>query len=163
MNLLVAIILRDYLGLDTKLDKTKVIFLCTGNSARSQMAEAFLRKYAGDHFEVYSAGFDPQPINPLTVKVMNEVGLSMDSHYSKNLKQFLGKTHFGIIITVCVNAEEKCPTMPGVSTRLYWPFEDPAKCQGTEEEKLGKFREVRDQIDTKVKNWLKEKRIPISQ
>ena len=127
------------------------------------MAEAFLRKYAGDNFEAYSAGFDPQPINPLTVKVMNEIGVDMSSYYSKNLKQFLGKTHFGVVITVCVNAEEKCPTFPGISTRLYWPFEDPAKCQGTEEEKLAKFREVRDQIKAKITTWLKEKGIPISQ
>jgi arsenate reductase len=141
------------------LDKTKVIFLCTGNSARSQMAEAFLRKYAGDHFEVYSAGFDPQPINPLTVKVMKEVGLDLSSHYSKNLNQFVGKIHFGVVITVCVNAEEKCPTMPGVSTRLYWPFEDPAKFQGTEEEKFAKFREVRDQIEKKIRSWLHERGI----
>ncbi|HVP17214.1 MAG TPA: arsenate reductase ArsC [candidate division Zixibacteria bacterium] len=142
------------------MDKTKVIFLCTGNSARSQMAEALLRKYAGEHFEVYSAGFDPQPINPLTVKVMNEIGLDLSSQYSKGLKQFLGKTHFGIVITVCADAEEKCPTMPGVSTRLYWPFEDPAKGLGTEEEKLAKFREVRDQINAKIKTWLKERGIP---
>jgi arsenate reductase len=121
------------------------------------MAEAFLRKYAGNQFEVYSAGFDPKPINPLTVRVMKEAGLDLSFHYSKSLKQYLGKTHFGVVITVCVNAEEKCPTIPGVSTRLYWPFEDPAKVQGTEEEKLAKFREVRDQIDQKIKSWLKEK------
>jgi len=123
------------------------------------MAEAFLRKYAGSHFEVYSAGFDPQPINPLTVRVMKEVGLDLSSHDSKNLSQFVGNVHFGIVITVCVNAEEKCPTMPGVSTRLYWPFEDPAKLYGTEEEKLAKFREVRDQIDGKIQSWLQERGI----
>jgi arsenate reductase len=125
------------------------------------MAEAFLRKYAGEHFEVYSAGFDPQPINPLTVKVMNEIGLDLSSQYSKNLNQFLGKTHFGIVITVCAHAEEVCPTIPGVSTRLYWPFEDPAKYHGTEAEKLAKFREVRDQIERKIKTWLKERGISV--
>jgi arsenate reductase len=138
-----------------------VIFLCTGNSARSQLAEAFLRKYAGEYFEVYSAGFDPQPINPLTVTVMNEVGLDLSSHVSKDLKQFLGKIHFGIVITVCANAEEKCPTLPGISTRMYWPFEDPAKFQGSQEEKLAKFRDVRDQINAKIIAWLKERNISL--
>ncbi|MCW3984083.1 MAG: arsenate reductase ArsC [Candidatus Bathyarchaeota archaeon] len=141
------------------MNKTKVIFLCTGNSARSQMAEAFLRKYGDEHFEVYSAGFEPKPIHPLTVKVMNEVGIDMSGHTSKDLKQFLGKTHFGIIITVCSRAEEKCPTFPGVSTRLHWPFDDPAAASGSQEEQLSKFREVRDQIEAKIKSWLKERGI----
>ena len=137
--------------------KTKVIFLCTGNSARSQMAEALLRKYGGEQFEVYSAGFDPKPIHPLTVKVMNEWGIDMSGHASKDLKQFLGKMHFGIIITVCSKAEEKCPTFPGVSTRLHWPFDDPAAVVGSQEEQLAKFMEVRDQIEAKIKSWLKER------
>jgi arsenate reductase (thioredoxin) len=123
------------------------------------MAEAFLKKYAGDSFEVYSAGFEPKPINPLTVKVMKEAGLDLSSQSSKDLKQFLGNIHFGVVITVCDKAEKNCPTMPGVSTRLYWPFEDPAAFVGSEEEKLAKFREVRDQIDAKIKEWLKERGI----
>jgi arsenate reductase len=140
--------------------KTKVIFLCIGNSARSQMAEALLRKYANDYFEVYSAGYDPKPVNPLTIKVMKEIGIDLASHYSKDLNQFLGKIHFGIVVTVCTKAENNCPTFPGVSTRLFWPFEDPAQIKGTEEEKLAKFREIRDQIDNKIKDWLKERGIP---
>ncbi len=139
------------------MSKTKVIFLCTANSARSQMAEAFLRKHAGEHFEVYSAGFDPKPIHPLTVKVMNEVGIDVSGHNSKDLKQFLGKRHFGIIITVCSKAEEKCPTFPGVSTRLHWPFDDPAAVLASQDAQLAKFREVRDQIEAKIKSWLKER------
>jgi arsenate reductase (thioredoxin) len=137
--------------------KTKIIFLCTGNSVRSQMAEALLRKYANDHFEIYSAGFDPKPINPFTIKVMEEIGINLEAHYSKDLNQFLGKTHFGIVITVCAKAEKNCPTFPGISTRLSWVFEDPAQIQGTEEEKLAKFREIRNQIDDKIKEWLKER------
>jgi arsenate reductase len=144
---------------ENAMHKTKVIFLCTGNSARSQMAEAFLRKYAGDHFEVYSAGFDPRPIHPLTFKVMKELGYDLHSQQSKNLKKYLGKIHFEIVITVCVKAEEKCPTLLGVSTRYYWPFEDPAAFQGSEEEKLAKFREIRDKINEKTKTWLKERGI----
>jgi arsenate reductase len=139
--------------------KTKVIFLCTGNKARSQMAEAFLRKYAGDHFEVYSAGFDPQPIHPYTIQVMKELGYDLSGQHSKDLAQYLGKEHFGIVITLCQKAEEDCPTLPDVSTRLYWPFEDPAAFQGTEEEKLAKFREIRDKINEKTKEWLKERGI----
>jgi arsenate reductase (thioredoxin) len=141
------------------LRKTKVIFLCTGNSARSQMAEAFLRKYAGDHFEVYSAGFDPRPINPYTIRVMKEIGYDLKDQRPKDLAQYLGKVHFGIVITVCEKAEEQCPTIPDVSTRMYWPFEDPAAFQGTEEEKLAKFREIRDKINEKTKAWLKERGI----
>jgi arsenate reductase len=114
---------------------------------------------AGDHFEVYSAGFETQPINPYAINVMEELGYDLSDHYSKELSQFLGKVHFGIRITVCSKAEERCPTMPGVGTRLYWPFEGPAAFQGSEEEKLAKFREVRDQIEQRIKDWLKERDI----
>jgi arsenate reductase len=123
------------------------------------MAEAFLKKYAGDHFEVYSAGFETQPINPYVIKVMEEKGYDLSDQYSKELSQYLGRVHFGIIITVCAKAEEMCPTMPGVGTRLYWPFDDPAEFQGSEEEKLAKIREVRDQIEQRIKDWLKERGI----
>ena len=144
------------------LQKTKVMFLCTGNSARSQMAEAFLRKYAGDHFEVYSAGFDPRPIHPYTFQVMKELGYDLSGQHPKDLKQYLGKVHFGIVITMCQKAEENCPTIPDVSTRLYWGLEDPAAFEGTEEGKLDKFREVRDQINAKIKEWLKERGITVT-
>ncbi len=141
--------------------KANIIFLCTHNRARSQIAEAFLRKYADEHFNVYSAGFEVQEIHPLTVKVMEEVGIDISSHYSKELKQFLGKHHFGIVITVCKRAEELCPTFPGVATRLFWDLEDPAAFQGTEEEKLEKFREIRDKIEEKIKIFLKARNILI--
>jgi arsenate reductase (thioredoxin) len=138
------------------MNKPRVLFLCTGNSCRSQMAEAFLRKYAGDQFEVYSAGLTPKPINPLTIKVMEEIGFDMSSQYSKPLTLYLGKLHFGYLITVCSNAEDKCPIFPGMGTRLHWPFDDPAEFEGSEQEKLLKFREVRDQIDQKVHEWALE-------
>jgi arsenate reductase len=141
--------------------KTRIIVLCTGNSARSQMAEAFLRRYAGDHFEVYSAGFEPKPIHPLTYRVMNELGYDLNQQSSKDLKQYLGKIHFGIVITVCAKAEKVCPIFPGVSTRLFWPFEDPVAFQGTDEKKINKFREVRDQIQKQVREWLQEQGIPM--
>lgn len=136
------------------MNKPKVLFLCTGNSARSQMAEAFLRKYGGDRFEVFSAGLEPSVINPLTVQVMEEAGINMSGHFAKGLTQYLGKVHFSYLITVCSRAEEKCPIFPGMGIRLHWPFDDPVAFQGTPEEKLEKFRQVRDQIETMVKEWL---------
>jgi arsenate reductase len=90
---------------------------------------------------------------------MEEKGYDLSDQYSKELSQYLGRVHFGIIITVCAKAEEMCPTMPGVGTRLYWPFDDPAEFQGSEEEKLAKIREVRDQIEQRIKDWLKERGI----
>jgi len=141
--------------------KTKIIFLCTGNSARSQMAEAILRKMAGDYFEVYSAGFEPKKIHPMTIKVMEEDGYDLRSHASKSLEHYLGKVHFGIIVTVCSNAEKLCPTFPDVSTRLFWDLEDPAAYMGSEEQKLNKFREIQDVIKEKLKKLLMERDIPI--
>ena len=139
------------------MNKTKVLFLCTGNSARSQMAEALLRHHAGDRFEAYSAGLEPKDIHPNTEKVMQEIGIPLTGHYSKNVREYMGKLHFGYLVTVCANAEEKCPTtFPGVGRRLHWAFDDPATFEGTDEEKLRKFREVRDQIDKRIRAWLAE-------
>jgi arsenate reductase len=136
------------------MEKSRVLFLCTGNSARSQMAEAFLRKYAGDRFEAHSAGLEPKDLNPVTVKVMKEAGFDMSGHRSKGIGEYLGKVHFQYLITVCDDAEKNCPTIwPGVNQRLHWSFEDPAKIEGTDEQKLAKFRQVRDLIDTKIKAW----------
>lgn len=143
------------------MSKARVLFLCTGNSARSQMAEALLRKYAGDHFEVYSAGLEPKGLNPYTIKVLEEIGVDTSQHYSKTLDTFMGKVHFGYLITVCSNAEENCPVFPGMGVRMHWPFEDPAAFVGSEEETLQKFREVRDQIDARVRAWLEEMDIPV--
>lgn len=137
------------------MNKIKVLFLCTSNSARSQMAEAFLRAYAGDRFETYSAGLEPKEIHPLTTKVMDEIGIDIGSQYSKALKDYMGKVHFGYLITVCSEADEKCPTtFPGMGLRLHWDLEDPAKVVGTEEEKLRKFRQIRDQIRKNVETWV---------
>ena len=137
--------------------KPRVLFLCTGNSARSQMAEAFLRKYAGDRFEVHSAGLEPKGIHPLTVQVMEEAGISLEGQRSKSLQEYFMKVQIGYLITVCSQAEEKCPILPGVSTRIHWPFEDPAAFEGTVEEKLAKFREVRGEIEGEILEWLEEK------
>ena len=120
--------------------KQRVLFLCTGNSARSQMAEAFLRKYAGDVLESHSAGLEPKGVNPLAVEVMREIGIDISNQQSKGIEMYLGKMLFQYLITVCDDAEKNCPTVwPGVNTRLHWSFEDPAKFKGTEEEKLANF------------------------
>jgi arsenate reductase len=136
--------------------KPKVLFLCTGNSARSQMAEAFLRAYAGDYFDVYSAGLEPKEINPLTYQVMREIGFDLSGHTSKHLSQYLGKTHFGYVVTVCDRAEQNCPIFPGMGVRLHWSFEDPAAFVGSPEERLNRFRQVRNQIEARISAWLLE-------
>jgi arsenate reductase len=142
------------------MENERVLFLCTGNTARSQMAEAFLRKYAGKHFEAYSAGLMPGVINPYTERVMREIGIDLSGQHSKSVKEYLGKMSFTYLITVCAEAEAKCPTaFPGISHRLSWPFDDPAAVGRSEEEKLQKFREVRDQIEKRIKLWLEEKGI----
>lgn len=138
-------------------NKPKVIFLCTGNSARSQMAEAFTRKYAGDRLEVYSAGLEPKGINPYTIRVMEEIGISLEGQSSKSVTEYLGREHFTYLFTVCGHAEENCPRVflsQGIHT--HWDFEDPAAFEGSDEEKMSKFREVRDQIDQHIKDWLAE-------
>jgi arsenate reductase len=140
-----------------KVNTQRVLFLCTGNSARSQMAEAFLRKYGGNTFEPYSAGLEPKGVNPLTVKVMNEVGIDISNQHSKSIDTYLGKVLFQYLITVCDDADKNCPTgIPGVKNRMHWSFEDPAKFEGTEEKKLAKFREVRDLIEKGIKEWVAE-------
>ena len=132
-----------------------VIFLCTGNTARSQLAEAFLRKYAGSHLMAYSAGLKPGAINPYTERVMREIGVDLSGQHSKSVKEHLGKMSFTYLSTVCAKAEANCPTtFPGIGQRLSWAFDDPAAVEGSEEEKLQKFREVRDQIEKRIKLWI---------
>jgi len=137
--------------------KTKVLFLCTGNSARSQMAEAFLRSLGGDQFEAFSAGLQPKGLNPLTVRVMEEIGCDLSGQRSKGIEEYLGKEHFHYLVTVCHDAEQNCPRLwPGVHERMHWSFEDPAAFQGNEAKKLAKFRQVRDQIQERIRVWIEE-------
>lgn len=137
--------------------KPKVLFLCTGNSARSQMAEGFLRKMAGEYFEALSAGIEPKGLSPLAVKVMSEIGIDISKQRSKDVREFLGSP-IPYIITVCDNAKEHCPIFPGTFTYMHWSIEDPAAAQGTEGEKLAVFRRIRDQIGSRVKGFVYEKR-----
>jgi len=144
------------------MEKPKVLFLCTGNSARSQMAEAFLRHYSSDRFDVFSAGLEPKEIHPFTIQVMLEKGISLEGQSSKPLSVYMGKVNFDWLITVCDNADKNCPFFPGVGSRLHWSFEDPAGLIGSEEEKLEKFRGVRDAIELRIQNWLAEFHLPHS-
>lgn len=136
--------------------KQKVLFLCTQNSARSQMAEGFLREHGGDRFEVYSAGVRAgDESHPYAVEVMEEVGIDISDQYPKGLKTYMGKMGFNYSIIVCSRAEKECPkTFPGVGTRLVWPFDDPRGEDVPEEERLDKFREIRGEIEQKILEWL---------
>jgi arsenate reductase len=137
--------------------KTNALFLCTGNTARSQMTEALLRKHGSDRFEPFSAGSVPSERNPLTLRVMEDVGLDLEGQRSKSLEEYLGKGHFGHIITVRNEAEERCPTtFPGISQRISWSFENPAAAMGREEQKVQAFRHAQDAIESRIRNWLDE-------
>ncbi|MEM9554552.1 MAG: arsenate reductase ArsC [Acidobacteriota bacterium] len=129
--------------------------LCTGNSCRSQMAEAFFRRHGGDRFTVHSAGTRPaDEVHPLACEVMAEVGLPLDGHEPKHLDALLGKVPIDVVVTVCDHAAETCPVWPGGATRLHWPFEDPAAFEGDPETTRTKFREIRDAIERRIVDWL---------
>ena len=138
--------------------KQRVMFICIHNSGRSQMGEAFLRQIAGDKFEVHSAGIEAGKLNPLVVKAMEEVGISMDGHYSKKAQDYVDKGEvFDYVITVCdETSAERCPLFPGKHTRIHWGFPDPSALTGTDEEKLAGIRPIRDQIKKTLEAWLAE-------
>ena len=125
--------------------KISVLILCTGNSARSQMAEGLLRHDAGATFEVASAGVAPSHVRPEAIAVMSELSIDISMHRSKSVDEFTGQ-EFDYVITVCDNANEQCPVFPGTTTRIHWSFEDPAAAQGDEPQRLSLFRRVRDEI-----------------
>ena len=141
--------------------KLKVLFLCTGNSARSQMAEGLLRALAGDHFDVFSAGTEPKgSILPDVQEVMREVGIDISSQWSKSVMEYMGKLNFAHVVTVCADAEENCPVVfLNMGTHDHWPFDDPAKFGGDEEQRLISTRRVRDQIEERLRLWLTEQNI----
>jgi arsenate reductase len=125
--------------------KPKVLFLCTGNSARSQMAEGYLRHAAGDQFEAMSAGIEPKGLHPLSIEAMRELGIDISQHASKNVVTLLGQ-HVPYVVTVCDEARERCPIFPGTWKFLHWSFDDPAVAVGRHDEQLAVFRRVRDEI-----------------
>jgi len=132
--------------------KKRVLVLCTGNSARSQMAEGLLRHDAGDRFDVESAGLNPGHVRPEAIAVMKEIGLDISGQRSKHVDEFAGQ-QFDYVLTVCDNANESCPVLPGQGERLHRSFEDPAALQGTEQQRLAGFRRVRDEIRDYLKTF----------
>ena len=143
------------------MSKPKVLFLCTGNSARSQMAEGLLRAMAGDHFEVFSAGTEPKGrILPEVQEALREVGIDTGLQWSKSVMEYMGKVNFGYVITVCADAEENCPAVfLNMGTHEHWPFDDPAKFAGDDEARLIATRRVRDQIEDRLRLWLTEQSV----
>jgi len=141
------------------LGKKRVMFICIHNSGRSQMGEAFLRSYAGDRFEVHSAGLEAGTLNPLVVKSMEEIGISMEGHFSKKVADYIGRgEHFDYVITVCdeTNAE-RCPMFSGKHERIHWSFPDPSAITAgpfPDEEKLSLIRPIRNAIGERVKAWV---------
>lgn len=130
----------------------RVLFLCTHNSARSQMAEGVLRALAGDRFDVASAGTEATRVHPIAIQAMEEVGIDLTGHTSKTIDAFLGQS-WDYVITVCDSANERCPLFPEGTTRIHWSFDDPSQASGTDEDKLKKFRRVRDEILTRLRQW----------
>lgn len=133
--------------------KPRVLFICTGNTARSQMAQVLLEHRSGDRFDVSSAGLEPGVIHPLTLRVLQEIGLNTEHLKAEGTAPLLGQ-HFTHVITVCSRAEQNCPVFPFALYREAWPFEDPAAAQGSEEDRQAVFRRVRDEIDARIQVWL---------
>jgi arsenate reductase len=133
-------------------EKKRVLILCTGNSARSQMAEGLLQHDAGSSFEVESAGVEPSHVRPQAIEAMREIGIDISHHRSKSVDEFTGQ-EFDYVITVCDNANERCPIFPGGTKRIHWSFDDPAAAEGEEQEKLAVFRRVRDEIRDRLREF----------
>ncbi len=138
--------------------KKKVLFVCIHNSARSQMAEAFLNQICGEEFEAHSAGLEPGRLNLIVVEAMGELGIDISNHQTKAVDEFIKAARsFTHVITVCdETSAERCPIFPGVTTRLHWSFPDPSRFQGTHEEKLAQTRKVRDMIEERIRQWCGE-------
>ena len=136
-----------------KQERKRVLILCTGNSARSQMAEGLLRHMAGDRFEVASAGLEPSHIRPHAIEAMREVGIDISCHRSKSVDEFRGQ-EFDYVITVCDNANERCPVFPAKTQRIHWSYEDPAAAQGNEPMRLSVFRRVREEIRERLQEFV---------
>ena len=133
--------------------KKRVLFLCTHNSCRSQMAEGLLRRHGGKQFEVFSAGTSPSRVHPMAVEVMEEQGIDLTGQRSKSIDEFLGQC-FDLIVTTCDHARETCPVFPGQPEMLHWGLEDPAGAEGSREEKLKVFRRVRDELEKLIRYHL---------
>ena len=135
---------------------TRVLILCTGNAARSQMAEGLLRRYGGAAFEVASAGTKPSHVRPEAIAVMAEIGIDISGQRSKSVDEFAGQA-FDYVITVCDNAKESCPVFPAATKRIHWSLEDPAAVQGSEEKRLAEFRRIRGQLRSLLRQFAQGK------
>ena len=136
--------------------RKRILVLCTGNSARSQMGEALFRHIGGERWEVHSAGTKPSVVRPEATAVMKELGIDLSGHRSKSVDEFTGQ-FFDYVVTVCDNARDNCPVFPSNAKRVHWSFEDPAAVEGTEEVRLAAFRRIRDQIRKRVNEFFAEK------
>lgn len=134
------------------MSRTKILILCTGNSARSQMAEGLMRHLGEGRLEVHSAGTKPSIVRPEAIAAMAELGIDISGHRSKSVDEFSGQ-EFDFVITVCGNANDACPVFPGKTQRLHWPFDDPAAIEGSDDVRLAEFRRVRDQLRARIINW----------
>ena len=143
-------------------EKYRILFVCVHNSARSQMAEAFLREFGGNRYHAESAGLEPGKINPVVVEVMQEVGIDLSRKETRDVQSvFLAGARFDAVITVCDAAHsEKCPVFPGVKKRIQWFFDDPSSFRGTRQEILERTRMVRDQVEKRVREWIRQTREP---
>lgn len=137
----------------------KILVLCTGNSARSQMGEGLFRTEGGAGFEVFSAGTQPSAVRPEAIAVMKEIGVDISGHCSKSVDEFAGQS-IDYVVTVCDNARDNCPVFPAGAERLHWSLEDPAAFQGSEQERLAAFRRIRDQIHERVKTFFRDRAVP---
>jgi arsenate reductase len=136
--------------------KTRILVLCTGNSARSQMGEGLFREEGGAGYEVFSAGTRPSHVRPEAIAVMGEIGIDISANRSKSIDEFAGQS-FDFLVTVCDNARDTCPVFPGAAVLLHWSLEDPAAVAGTEKERLAAFRRIRDQLRDCVRTFVRER------
>ncbi len=139
------------------MERKRVLVLCTGNSARSQMGEGLFRAEGGEGYEVFSAGTRPSIVRPEAIEAMKEIGIDISNHRSKSVDEFAGQ-NFDYIVTVCDNARDNCPVFPAGTERIHWSFEDPAAVEGTESERLAAFRRIRNQIQERVKAFFADHR-----
>jgi len=136
--------------------RTRILVLCTGNSARSQMGEGLFREQGGGDYEVFSAGTRPSLVRPEAIAVMREIGIDISGNRSKSVDEFAGRS-FDFVVTVCDNARDNCPVFPGAAQRVHWSLEDPAAVQGSEVERLAAFRRIRNQLQERVEKFVRER------
>lgn len=144
----------------TNIRPMRILFLCTHNSSRSQMAEGLLRAHGGATYEVFSAGTEPRVVHPLAIKAMQDLGIDISNQHAKGIEAFADQPPMDLVITVCDEAQEACPLFPNARRQIHWGFPDPSQATGSEEERLAVFRHIRDQIATKIDQFLGQHPLP---